>query len=273
MSVDEQVQKRLADVSDKHAKDSDQFFQWVKEARDMRNKELEYEVDRFRQTQLRDGIMSAEDVRTLLGSFYTSLQQAVMANARTQSAGAVEHVASLCGDAAKRGAELDVPQISGALTAPQLGFLSKDPLKKPKKLAALGATSAEEGKLKESLAKAQRENLKINGKIERITAQFHDMIEQKSTVGADLNEKKEEVKKCGGMDSPDPSVARELQDKIKGAQDECQKARKMLEEMLDESPQYKTLKTMMDKKQEELKIARSDLQEHELVFSGGADDV
>ncbi|KAJ9440529.1 hypothetical protein DIPPA_02104 [Diplonema papillatum] len=273
-TLDDMVAKKTVNLTDASRSMLETVVRLSKERKVVHTKELEYELGRYQKSMLREGVYSKRDVETLLSSFFTALQGTIQYELRAQMNISAELLAQLFSCAAAKGLSLDPPRIPGAVADATPAFMQKDSLSAGKmKLASLESVTADEAKVTEELRAVERENERLQEKIERITKQFQDMMQVKAEVGQQLNDSKAEVgvlqDKGGGAD---PKEVAQLKGQIEKLRKEHESAHKTLVGKLNDSPQFVNLKKMLAKKNADLAKLREDLQNHELVYADDEDD-
>eukprot|EP01059_Diplonema_ambulator_P012112 TRINITY_DN22280_c0_g1_i1.p1 TRINITY_DN22280_c0_g1~~TRINITY_DN22280_c0_g1_i1.p1 ORF type:complete len:278 (+),score=101.42 TRINITY_DN22280_c0_g1_i1:80-913(+) len=274
MSVEELVAKRIAGLSDPSQRMVETVLEACKAKKVVTLKELEYDYKKYVNTMIKDGMHSKRDVETLLSSFFTALQGTVQKDLRYQTNVQAELCAQLFACANAKGVSVDPPRIHGAIQDTTPSFLQKDTLLKPaNKLQSLESVTADDAKVNEEIKAVEKQNARQQEKIERITAQFQEMMIAKAQLGQDLQAAKAEIAELKEKnDCPNPSEVAALQQEIKKLKAEHEEAKKALSAKLNESPQFVNLKKMIAKKNEDLAKLREQLQNHELVYAEDEDD-
>eukprot|EP01060_Flectonema_neradi_P013520 TRINITY_DN2028_c1_g2_i1.p1 TRINITY_DN2028_c1_g2~~TRINITY_DN2028_c1_g2_i1.p1 ORF type:complete len:302 (+),score=78.88 TRINITY_DN2028_c1_g2_i1:81-908(+) len=273
MSAEEMVAKKLQGLTETSRSHCDALLAVCKSRKATHTKELEYELGRYQKTMLREGVYSKDEVETLLSSLYTALQGTIQKELHAQTNLAAEFFAQLFQCAAAKGLSLDPPRIQGAVTSATPAFLQKESLLAKPKLASLESATSGDAKVNAELRAVEAENARHQEKIERITAQFQEMMQVKSEVSQELIDSREEVSKLKaeyGKDNPEETAA--LTSQIKKLKQENEMARKELAARLNDAPQFMNLKKMIAKKNTDLQQLREKLKQYELVYTAEEED-
>eukprot|EP01063_Lacrimia_lanifica_P018760 TRINITY_DN25696_c0_g1_i1.p2 TRINITY_DN25696_c0_g1~~TRINITY_DN25696_c0_g1_i1.p2 ORF type:complete len:300 (+),score=146.47 TRINITY_DN25696_c0_g1_i1:75-902(+) len=272
MSLDESVDKKIEGLSANSKGLVNDLFGACKDKKLAFAKELEYEMNRYQKSMLREGVYSKSEVETLLSSFFTGAQGVIQNELRSQTNLAADFYAQLFSCADAKGLSLDPPRIPGAIDNTP-AFLQKGHSLAPKTLQSLESATSSDAKVNEELKQVERDNARQQEKIERITAQFKEMMTLKAELGTQLIQAQSEVqvmKEKYGNESADEVAS--LQIEIKKLKADNESAKRALAAKLGESPQWNNLKKMIAKKNEDLTSLRAQLQDHELVYADDEDD-
>eukprot|EP01064_Diplonema_japonicum_P037454 TRINITY_DN875_c5_g1_i1.p1 TRINITY_DN875_c5_g1~~TRINITY_DN875_c5_g1_i1.p1 ORF type:complete len:300 (+),score=91.38 TRINITY_DN875_c5_g1_i1:69-902(+) len=274
MSVEEMVAKRIGGLSEGSQQKVEMVLGAYKDKRTGTMKELEYDYNKYVSTMIKEGVHSKQEVETLLSSFFTALQGTIQKDLRCQTHLQAEFCAQLFACAHAKGISMDPPRVHGAIQNSTPAFLQKDSLLKPaNKLQSLESVTADDAKVNEEIKTVERENARQQQKIERITAQFQEMMIAKAQIGQELMATKGEVNELKEKhDCPNPAEVAELKQQITKLKVEHEEAKKALIQKLSDSPQFINLKKMIAKKNEDLAKLREQLQNHELVYAEDEED-
>lgn len=244
------------------------FMGFFKGKRDLAIADAVAGKDEFVSDRLADdsAIYNSSDVKALLSALSDQLIASLKQEHETIVGTSAVYVSQLLIQAEKAGTKVDVPDISIIEDRKNISQVSslagvKYSLAPPKRgLDAIGSTGSDPKVLQE-LLDVKEENRQMHDRQRSLQTEMSTLLKERSTLTAELEKVKENFKQMRARSTGDNSVnaaaiersLNETKAMLDSKASECDTMKKDLDKRLGESSQFKELKSILQKKTDEVK--------------------